>query len=442
MTPALAVAVGVGALTRGALVVVGLWLLVGVFIMVGVEEIVGTLPGPVDVASRATIAGLGALVVVGGVGEPLRLSLERGLRMRSARRLAAAGAPMPPAAERAQLVRGAMGPLRVVLGIVGGTCLLIAPLLLAFADDETSIRIAGVVLLVAGLLLVPSAIWLLAPASRRWREHMAELERAWPRFHRTDRPIGVRMARERRAQVGAARAAGSSVPRQRRTLAQRLDAALYAGLGVAFAIVLIGLFLRQQCRRCEPVSYDPWGERLVDGVATVGLVLFAGTVALLMLRGLASIVEHAVREVLAARAADRGTLRRSAWLDGAVGSASSLELVALVVGVVGMAVAGLVVASGIDPEVMSEREDQLVIVRGWAALAPAAAVLLGAAAMLGIAGAVVTRAWRAVVWPHLGADPFAGRLDGASGSGSGNDADAGGSLDRGGDGDGGGGGDS
>lgn len=430
MGPALAVVVGAGAITRAALVVVALWLLVGVFVLVGVEEILGSLPAEVDVAARATIPALGLLVVVGGVGETIRLVLERALRMRQVRRLAASDAPMPPAAERAQLVRGAIGPLRALLGVLGGASLLAAPILLALADGETAFVVAGIVTLVAGVLLLLAAIRLLAPAAAWWGEQLAVLARAWPRFRRVDRPTTAGSARGR----GRGRGAG----------VRRLDAALVGALAVGFAVVVLGLFLRQQCRTCDPVSYDPWGERLVDGVATIGLVLFVGVLALLLLRGVAWIVEQAVRELLAARAADAGTLRRSAWLDGAVGTPRSLELVALVVGVVGMATGALVVASGVDPEVLGEPEERFEIVRGWAALAPAAVALLAAALVLGIAGARTSRAWRAVIWTDLRDDPMAGRLEGGSGSGSSADAHVGGvgGGDGGGDdgGDGGGGG--
>ncbi|WP_144719379.1 hypothetical protein [Agrococcus jejuensis] len=425
MGPALAIVVGVAALTRGALIVVGLWLFVGVFIMVGVEEILGTLPGAVDVAARATVVGLGVLVLVGGVGETARVVVERALRLRTARRLAAAGAPMPPAVERAQLVRGAVGPLRVLVGVLGGSSLLVAPFLLGFADGDANLVIAGIATLVAGLLLLLLAIVALAPVSRWWRAELERLERAWPRFRRTDEPIGARMTRERRVHVAKAKAGDPSARPRRRSAVQRLDAALASGTVVAFLIVVLGVFLRQQCRRCEPVRYDPWGESLVDGVATIGLVLFVGAIVLLVLRGIASIVAQAVREVLAARAAQAGTLRRSAWLDRAVVSATSVEVVALVVGVLGMAATGLVVASGVDADVMGEPEDRFVVVRGWASLEPLAGALLAAAFVLGVVGALTTRAWRSVVWTDLRGDPWRGRLDGGEGSGSHGDAGVG-----------------
>ncbi|MFM2475532.1 hypothetical protein K6Y82_51940, partial [Burkholderia cenocepacia] len=97
----------------------------------------------------------------------------------------------------------------------------------------------------------------------------------------------------------------------------------------------------------------------------------------------------------------------------------------------------VVVARAVDPEGRGEREERFGIVRGWSALAPAAVALLAAALVLGVAGALTSRAWRAVIWTDLRDDPLAGRLEGGSGSGSSADTHLGG-----GDGGGGGGGDS
>ncbi|QCR18693.1 hypothetical protein [Agrococcus sp. SGAir0287] len=409
--PATAILAGAAALTQGALAVVVLWIFVGVFVIVGVEELLGVLPGDVDVAARTSIVGLFVVAGVGGVGEAVRVALERALRMRTALRLAAEGAPMPPAAERRELVRGAVGTARILCVVLASIAALVALVAggAGIASRDGVLVGVGAIALVVGGAHVVAAVALRA-ADAAWQDALGRLRAAWPRFDAADEATGPRLARERalrpRHERRRSRHPGA------RGVFDRLASVVAVGLPVAFGIVVLGVFLRKQCRTCEPVTYDPWGERAVDGVAAVGLVAFVTMLSLAGLLGVVWLVGETVREAAAARRAATDALPPAEWLDHAIAWPRALELVGRVVGTVAAALAMLVVAAELGPGIANPSPERLAIVEGWRGLGPWALAAAVGALALGVLGAVQAQRWRAVVLPSMRHDPLVGRMRG------------------------------
>ncbi|MFC7431081.1 MULTISPECIES: hypothetical protein [unclassified Agrococcus] len=383
LTPAIAVVAGLAAVTQGAIAVVGLALFVGTFVMVAYQEMVGSGAAPADIVSRASISGFAVVLVVGAIGEPLRAGLERALRMRQALRLARDGAPMLPAAERVALAKGALPPVRVALGIAGGVLATGALLAIAFGATEghgAAVAI-GLGMLVAGAAAIAGCVLLGRGPSARWADAVGELGRAWPRFWRSSQ---ARTAPRRQAPV---------------------DRVLTILALAAFGVILLGLFTRQQCRTCDPVVYDPWGESVLDGVATVGLALAVLAIAAIAVRLAWVLVREAVLELVTLRRARAGRIERGPWLDGALGGLRSVEWLGRVLGLVAMAVLAFGISGHVDASFIGESEETLEPVRALRPLVPVGVALAVAAALVGILGAWAARAWRGVVVEHVQDDP-------------------------------------
>lgn len=383
LTPAIAVVAGLAAVTQGALAAVALALFVGTFVMVAYQEMVGSTGAPVDIVSRASISGFAILLAAGGIGELLRVGLERALRMRQALRLARDGAPMVPAAERVALAKGAVSPVRVALGIAGGTlaaCALLA-LAVGLSDDHPDAVVIGLGMLLAGAAAIAGCVLLGRGAAARWADAVGELGRAWPRFWRSSQ---ARRPQRRQAPI---------------------DRILTVLALAAFGVILLGVFTRQQCRTCEPVVYDPWGESMLDGVATIGLALAVLAIAAIAVRLAWWVVREAVRELVTLRRARAGRLERDAWLDWALSDLRSVEWVGRVVGLVAAACLAFGLASLVDASFIGESEETLAPVRGLRPLVPVGAALAVAATLVGILGAWTARGWRAAVVEHVQDDP-------------------------------------
>lgn len=398
--PATALVAGAAALTQGALMVAGVGVVGGVVVAVGVEEVLGAPGAQADVAMRATLVGLVALAALGGAGEALRVAAERMLRMRTALALARDEATMPPAVERDALARGPIGVLRgLLVGVasITGLCGLVVGGA-GLSEGEGAMAFGGLAAVAVATACAVGA-HRLGRARSWWSGALGTVRAAWPRFGASDVATGVALART-----------PGRRPRDERLVAARrmtrLDRTFLVVTVGAVLVAFAGVLLRQQCRTCAPVAYDPFGESVVDGVATVGLALVMLAAAAWLARAVVTWLVHAGLEVATLVRARRGRLERTAWLDRALAEPRSVELLGRALGVAAAVVAAPWIASGVSTDVLDVEPGVVAGLGDWVALGPLVAALSAGALVMGTAGVLATRAWRSRIHPLVDADPL------------------------------------
>ncbi|WP_405217627.1 hypothetical protein [Agrococcus sp. Ld7] len=370
-----------GAAVTAAAGVAAVFLLLGT-IVVGLvaEELIGDRD--IDLLARGAMASLGILVVIGGLGEPLRIALERSLRAGAAERMPRG--TTPPFAEREALRGGPHGWLHgvgvggIILGAIG------LPLGLFLAADDREALLArilvpsiGAVLLLGGVALV----WWSRGRGRgraRWKQRFQLLSSRWgrailpvPRAHRQ---------------------------RRNRVLVIAGQAAMAGAL-----LFLAGVWMRQPGRWADPRTWGELGERAIDGLLASGaLVIAIALVAVLAVQA-GLLVWTAIRDRRTVQALERGERVLLERVDGVLLDDGPLERVAVSLGVLGW----LVVSYGWSPTFIAgiESAEETAGIRALTALVWPGLIAVGVGWMLGSIGAVRVRARRARVQAVLARDP-------------------------------------
>lgn len=200
------------------------------------------------------------------------------------------------------------GRVGLALGIVG-ICASLLMLGVAATDSGGAGDPVTWSVLLGGL--VATAVWLLArpvwkAVDRRWSERLAA---ARGRQGDVTRALDAERARRERARPDDGPAIlDPAVDRRLR----RLTGFAAIPFAIACAAWMVSVYARQQCRTCDPVSYDQPVEQSIDGLSLASGIGVLATTAVLAACGLAWLVLAALRRGAAARWVADGSTRRTA----------------------------------------------------------------------------------------------------------------------------------
>ncbi|GAA1778924.1 hypothetical protein [Agromyces lapidis] len=217
---------------------------------------------------------------------------------------------VPPSRVRRRLrtTPGAMfGRVALGIGLVGVAVSLLMLGILATDSGSTDDAVTWIVLLGG---LVGAAGWLLA--RRLWRA----LDRSWnerlvaARGRRGDVTRALDAERERRERASPDDGPPILGPAADRRL-RRVTGIAAIPFALACVAWIVSVYARQQCRGCDPVSYDQPIEQAIDAVSLAGGIAVLLTSAALAACGLGWLVLAAMRRSAAARWVADGVPRRA-----------------------------------------------------------------------------------------------------------------------------------
>ncbi|WP_344723665.1 hypothetical protein [Agrococcus terreus] len=347
------------------------------------EEIVGTTVD-LQLLLRGALGALLPLVLLSGIGEPLRVAAERALLLRAAER--ATDRTIPPMVERESLRKGTGATLRglgVGLTIAGA---IVLPIGLMLATDDREALAARILLpTLSGLALAigVALILVLRPAGairERWAARLGSVARGWTR--------GVR-----------------STPRSHRQRRFRLLSIASGAVGVGAGVFALGVFIRQPGRFAAERTYDEAGELAIRGLLATGASIMGVAVAILLLGGAVLIARAALTHGRAVRALERGERVRLERIDAILLDDGPLERVAYFLGVV----AWLALAVGWAPgwAALVEGAEAAAPLQPASALVAPAILALALALVAAVVGAARRHARRRRVHAVLARDPRA-----------------------------------
>lgn len=258
-------------------------------------------------AMGVVLAAAGVLLLI----IPLLIWIERFAALRAVERAATAQPNAVP--QRVLRVHLATPPARslklagTIIMIAGGSIGGLLLLAIVFTDEfRADPVIWSVVAGLAGLTVVGNLI-----AGWAHRARGAEEARLHRESERWDRLIEAAEAadRQRRSMAPAA-----ALPAILRGVGDAIVARVYQVLGVLSGVVLgafwLSVFLRQQCRRCEPITWNRPMENGIDVLSLASGVGIAVCVAAWTFIWLGAVVMRFAQEIALARWASGGGVRR------------------------------------------------------------------------------------------------------------------------------------
>ncbi|MDQ0726331.1 hypothetical protein [Microbacterium sp. W4I20] len=169
---------------------------------------------------------------------------------------------------------------------------------LLFTEDLREDAVSWIALAVMGAIAL--AGWLLRIAGRRGvRSTSSRLGQLNARWQRLVPEANAADARRRDAAVRVAPPAWLTVPTAR-TLA-KVAAVLTTATFVALGAFMLSVYMRQQCRTCDPVYWDEPIENGIDVLSLASGIALAACAAIAVIAWIGGVVLQAVREVALVR---------------------------------------------------------------------------------------------------------------------------------------------